>query len=90
MLYADKLEDEDLGSCRCFELSMSGETSVVSPCLFSDCLKAVCLNEQHEPGPHLEATNRTTALFDLVASHYIFYQSYHPRAHDLLAFLQMM
>ena len=36
----------------------------------------------------LESTSLITALFNLVASHYVFNLAYHPRAHDLLAFLQ--
>ena len=36
----------------------------------------------------MESSNLTTALFNLVASHYVFNLSYHPKANDMLTFLQ--
>ena len=36
----------------------------------------------------MESPNLTTALFNLVASHYVFNLSYQPKANDMLTFLQ--
>ena len=37
---------------------------------------------------YMECTNVATALFLLVASHYIFNLTYHPKVHEVLRFLQ--